>query len=63
MLEYKKPDKRYTNPKTLYIMVIRHNTNITETPCTQGYLEWLQAHGFNVPPEWKSNQHTMRVAA
>lgn len=59
MLEYKKPDrKRYTNPKTLYIMVIRHNTNITETPCTQGYLEWLQAQGFNVPPEWKQERKT-----
>jgi hypothetical protein len=57
MLEYKKPDrKRYSNPKTLYIMVIRHNTNITETPVTDGYLEWLQAHGFNVPPEWKQER-------
>ena len=60
MLEYKKPDrKRYSNPKTLYIMVIRHNTNITETPVTEGYLEWLQAQGFNVPSEWKQE----RVAA
>ena len=60
MLEYKKPDrKRYSNPKTLYIMVIRHNTNITETPVTEGYLKWLDKQGFNVPLEWKQE----RVAA
>ena len=64
MLEYIKVDrKRYSNPKTLYIMVIRHNTNITETPVTDGYLKWLQAQGFNVPSEWKASQQGMGVAA
>jgi hypothetical protein len=57
MLEYIKVDrKRYSNPKTLYVMVIRHNTNITETPVTDGYMRWLDKQGFNVTPEWKQER-------
>jgi hypothetical protein len=57
MLEYIKVDrKRYSNPKTLYVIVIRHNTNITETPVTDGYMRWLDKQGFNVPPEWKQER-------
>ena len=59
MLEYKKPDKRYSNPKVLYLMVTRFHNGVTETPVTEGYLKWLDKQGFNVPLEWKQE----RVAA
>ena len=63
MLEYKPIDrKRYKNPKHLYLLVFTHSTGITETPVTHGYLLWLQAHGFNVPPDWKAGQTGLQEA-
>lgn len=63
-LEYKRPDrKRYSNPKVIYLMVVRFHNGITETPVTDSYMRWLQAQGFNVPSEWEAGLQESRLAA
>lgn len=37
--------------RVLWVMVVRSNTGVTETPVTERYLAWLAANGFNVPDE------------
>lgn len=67
MLEYMpikgKLRERYKNPRHLYVMVIRHGKQITETPVTDGYMRWLHSNGFNVPADWKAAQQELRIAA